>query len=125
MLAEPHPQGGRLYGVSDAGEFTTTSAQHLRATAARYPDDPGVSGLVGELLAGSEAFTRLWASHDVSTEPALGKTFQHPLVGPVTVNCDVLISPYLRGNVTSPASSGWPSSSCWWPRVLRPAARSK
>jgi hypothetical protein len=90
VLAEPHPQGGRLYGVSDAGAFTPTSAQHLRAAAARYPDDPGVSELVGEFLAGSAAFTRLWASHDVSIEPALCKTFQHPLVGLVTVNCDVL-----------------------------------
>ncbi|MFD5539876.1 hypothetical protein ACFWIJ_19190, partial [Streptomyces sp. NPDC127079] len=33
---------------------------------------------------------RLWESHDVSAEPALCKTFQHPVVGPVTVNCDAL-----------------------------------
>jgi hypothetical protein len=26
----------------------------------------------------------------VSAEPTLTKTFQHPLVGPVTVNCDAL-----------------------------------
>ncbi|SCG08953.1 hypothetical protein GA0115259_114083 [Streptomyces sp. MnatMP-M17] len=46
--------------------------------------------LVGELLAGSEEFSRLWASHDVCAEPTPRKTFQHPLVGLVTVNCDVL-----------------------------------
>ncbi|MER5227350.1 helix-turn-helix transcriptional regulator [Streptomyces flaveus] len=86
----PHPQGRRLYGVSDADAFARTSAQRLRATAARYPDDPEVTDLVAELLAGSEEFTRLWASHDVSAEPTLCKTFPHPLVGPVTVNCDVL-----------------------------------
>ncbi|MFE0316311.1 MmyB family transcriptional regulator, partial [Streptomyces albogriseolus] len=33
---------------------------------------------------------RLWDSHDVSADSALSKTFQHPVVGPVTVNCDVL-----------------------------------
>jgi transcriptional regulator with XRE-family HTH domain len=86
----PHPQGRRLYGVSDADEFARTSAQQLRATAARYPDDPEVAELVDELLSGSEEFARLWASHDVSAQPSLRKTFQHPLVGPVTVNCDVL-----------------------------------
>ncbi|MFD7894532.1 helix-turn-helix transcriptional regulator [Streptomyces sp. NPDC059743] len=87
----PHRPGRRrLYGVSDADEFARTSAQHLRATAARYPDDPEVTELVGELLAGSEEFSRLWASHDVCAEPTLRKTFQHPLVGLVTVNCDVL-----------------------------------
>lgn len=67
-----------------------SSAQHLRAVAARYPDDPEVSALVGELLAGSEEFTRLWAAHEVAAAPTLCKTFEHPLVGPVTVNCDVL-----------------------------------
>ena len=86
----PHPQGRRLYGVSDADAFARNATQRLRATAARYPDDPEVTGLVRELLAGSEEFTRLWASHDVSPEPTLCKTFQHPLVGPVTVNCDAL-----------------------------------
>ncbi|MCW2874362.1 MAG: DNA-binding protein [Streptomyces oryziradicis] len=86
----PRPQGRRLYGVSDGDAFARTSAQHLRAIAARYPDDPEVTELVGELIAGSEEFARLWASHNVSTEPTLCKTFQHPLVGPVTVNCDVL-----------------------------------
>jgi transcriptional regulator with XRE-family HTH domain len=86
----PHPQGRRLYGVSDADEFARSSARHLRATAARYPDDHEIAELVDELLSGSEEFARLWASHDVGSEPALRKTFQHPLVGPVTVNCDVL-----------------------------------
>ncbi|MFB7495388.1 helix-turn-helix transcriptional regulator [Streptomyces sp. NPDC056161] len=86
----PHPPGHRLYGVSDADGFARMSARHLRAAAGRYPDDPEVAELVGELLAGSAEFTRLWESHDVSEAPALIKTFQHPLVGPVTVNCDVL-----------------------------------
>ncbi|GAA2662736.1 helix-turn-helix transcriptional regulator [Streptomyces vastus] len=86
----PHPQGRRLYGVSDADAFARNSAQRLRAAAARYPDDPEMNELVGDLLSGSEEFTRLWASHDVRAEPTLCKTFQHPVVGPVTVNCDVL-----------------------------------
>ncbi|MEU5310493.1 helix-turn-helix domain-containing protein [Streptomyces sp. NPDC021562] len=82
--------GERLYGVSDVDAFARLSAQRLRAAAARYPDSPEVTGLVSELLAGSEEFRRLWESHDVSAEPALCKTFQHPVVGPVTVNCDAL-----------------------------------
>ncbi|MFE1314689.1 helix-turn-helix transcriptional regulator [Streptomyces sp. NPDC058755] len=86
----PSPHGRRLYGVSDADAFARASAQRLRAAAARYPDDPELTGLIEELLAGSEEFARLWASHDVSAEPTPCKTFQHPVVGPVTVNCDVL-----------------------------------
>ncbi|WP_326733185.1 helix-turn-helix transcriptional regulator [Streptomyces phaeochromogenes] len=106
----PHPQGRRLYGVSDADAFARNATQRLRATAARYPDDPEVTGLVAELLVGSEEFTRLWASHDVSAEPTLCKTFQHPLVGPVTVNCDALdITDRDQQVVIYTAASGSPS----------------
>ncbi|MFJ8825971.1 helix-turn-helix transcriptional regulator [Streptomyces sp. NPDC102467] len=86
----PHPGGRRLYGVSDADAFARNSARRLRATAARYPGSREVTRLVDELLAGSEQFARLWASHDVDATPTLRKTFDHPRVGPVTVNCDVL-----------------------------------
>jgi transcriptional regulator with XRE-family HTH domain len=86
----PHPEGRLLYGVSDGEEFAVSSVQHLRAASARYPDDPELTGLVAELLDGSEEFARLWAAHDVTARPTLCKTFDHPVVGPVTVNCDVL-----------------------------------
>ncbi|WP_035858610.1 helix-turn-helix transcriptional regulator [Cryptosporangium arvum] len=81
---------GRLYGVSDPAEFERSSTRQLRAVVARYPDDRGVRALVDELHAGSERFRALWASHDVASTPTLSKTFHHPLVGPVTVNCDAL-----------------------------------
>lgn len=86
----PHPPECRLYGVSDLEAFTRSAARDLRATAARYPEDPGVAGLVADLHAGSADFRRLWDSHDVSTVPTLVKTFRHTVVGPITVNCDVL-----------------------------------
>lgn len=78
------------YSLSDEEAFGRAAARHLRSTAARYPDDPEVRTLVDDLLAGSEEFARLWAVHDVRAEPALRKTVNHRLVGPVTVNCDVL-----------------------------------
>lgn len=86
----PHPHGQRLYGLSDVDAFAHTATLRLRATAARYPGDPELADLVAELLDRSEDFARLWNTHDVTTEPTLRKTFQHRLVGPVTVNCDVL-----------------------------------
>ncbi|MFF7332877.1 helix-turn-helix transcriptional regulator [Streptomyces sp. NPDC090306] len=90
VLLGPHRDGLRLYGVSDADAFARTAARRLRAAAARYPEDPGVRELVDGLLAGSDDFVRLWNSHDVCDEHTLRKTFAHPVVGPVTVNCDVL-----------------------------------
>lgn len=86
----PHLHGAGLYDVSDVSEFARHSVGRLRAAAARYPDDPEMAALIAELLAGSEEFARLWASHEVGGARTLCKTFRHPLVGPVTVNCDVL-----------------------------------
>ncbi|MFF7966842.1 helix-turn-helix transcriptional regulator [Streptomyces sp. NPDC007903] len=89
----PHRGGAPLYGVSDAAAFARDSAQRLRAASARYPDSPEVTGLVAELLAGSEEFARLWEAYEVSVLPTLAKTFHHPVVGPLTVNCDALHVP--------------------------------
>jgi hypothetical protein len=65
----------------------------LRATLARYPSDPAVTGLVDELYAGSPEFARLWERHDVQPAPMLTKTFRHPIVGEITVDCDSLTLP--------------------------------
>lgn len=82
--------GARLYGVSDAAEFRHSVVMQLRATLARYPSDPVVTGLVDELRDGSAEFARLWERHDVQAAPMLTKTFRHPVVGEITVDCDSL-----------------------------------
>ncbi|MCX5374674.1 helix-turn-helix transcriptional regulator [Streptomyces sp. NBC_00103] len=87
---EPWRDGTRLYSVSDADEFARTAAQHLRGAAGRYPGDLELTALIDELLTGSAEFAELWAAHEVTARPTLCKTFDHPLVGLVTVNCDVL-----------------------------------
>ncbi|GAA1442700.1 helix-turn-helix transcriptional regulator [Nocardiopsis tropica] len=80
----------RLHDPAEAEAFARAAAGHLRAAAARYPDDPEVAALVGDLLSGSAEFARLWADHDVRTGPGLRKTLRHPLLGALTLNCDVL-----------------------------------
>jgi len=79
-----------LYGISDAAEFRQHVVMELRATLARYPADPVVAGLVAELRDGSPEFARLWARHDVQAPQVLTKTFRHPVVGEITVDCDAL-----------------------------------
>ncbi|MEU1369185.1 helix-turn-helix transcriptional regulator [Streptomyces sp. NPDC005803] len=79
-----------LYGVSDAAEFRHHVVAGLRSTLARYPADPTVRELVDELCAASPEFARLWARHDVQAAPMLTKTFRHPAVGEITVDCDTL-----------------------------------
>ena len=83
--------GGRLYGISDDAEFRHSVVMQLRASLSRYPSDAAVSGLVEELRAGSSDFARLWDRHDVQAAPMLTKTFRHPAVGDITVDCDSLM----------------------------------
>jgi transcriptional regulator with XRE-family HTH domain len=79
-----------LYGISDEAEFQHSAVRQLRAALARYPTDPTVTGLVDELRAGSPEFARLWERHDVQAAPMLRKTFRHPAVGEITLDCDTL-----------------------------------
>jgi len=86
----PRPPRTPLYGVSDGAEFRHHVVARLRTTLARYPSDPIVTDLIEELRDGSPEFSRLWERHDVRGAPMLTKTFRHPAVGPITVDCDSL-----------------------------------
>jgi hypothetical protein len=48
---------------------------------------------VKELSTRSPDFARLWKSHNVSARRHLRKTFDHPVVGPLELNCDALLVP--------------------------------
>lgn len=65
----------------------------LRAAAARYADDVGVRDLVDDLRRGSPDFRRLWDAGHVAVRRASRKTFEHPAVGRLTLDCDVLLLP--------------------------------
>jgi transcriptional regulator with XRE-family HTH domain len=86
----PTRADGTLYGVSDVAEFRQHVVMELRSTVARYPLDPLITGLVDELRDGSAEFALLWERHDVQAAPMLTKTFRHPVVGDITVDCDSL-----------------------------------
>ncbi|NKY57553.1 helix-turn-helix transcriptional regulator [Nocardia flavorosea] len=60
---------------------TLDAVGHLRLAAGKYPDDPGLVSLIGELAMGSERFRRLWARADVRARTHGRKAFRHPLVG--------------------------------------------
>ncbi|MFI5658514.1 helix-turn-helix transcriptional regulator [Streptomyces sp. NPDC051684] len=89
FLGPRHPEEP-LYGISDAAEFRHHVVMELRSALARYPEDPAVTGLVAELRDGSTEFAQLWELRDVQAAPTLTKTFDHPVVGKVTVDCDAL-----------------------------------
>lgn len=57
----------------------------LRHDAGRYPDDPKLSALIGELSIHSEEFRTWWSRHDVQRRTTGTKGYHHPLVGELTV----------------------------------------
>ena len=74
----------------DALAFTAASVGDLRAAYARYPGDPGIEALVTELLGLSPTFARMWHSHDVVVRRGVRKRIEHPDVGPLEFECQVL-----------------------------------
>ncbi|MEV7805195.1 helix-turn-helix transcriptional regulator [Microbispora sp. NPDC088329] len=70
--------------------FETALVADLRATAGRYPADGRLRRLIAELYAGSRRFAELWDSGAVGHHEAGRKTIDHPHVGPLTLDCDVL-----------------------------------
>ncbi|SEB63105.1 helix-turn-helix transcriptional regulator [Streptomyces melanosporofaciens] len=74
----------------DRTEFQAALVADLRTAAARYPADQRLRRLVAELRANSERFAELWDSGTVGHHEASRKTIDHPRVGSLTLDCDVL-----------------------------------
>ncbi|WP_328504281.1 helix-turn-helix transcriptional regulator [Streptomyces sp. NBC_00457] len=70
--------------------FEIGMVAELRATAGRYPGDRQLRRLIAELRAGSERFAELWDAGVVGRLEASRKTIEHPQVGPLTLDCDLL-----------------------------------
>lgn len=62
----------------------------LRRASARYPEDDRLARLLRETLAGNAEFAQLWRAGAVGEHVEDRKTVEHPTVGEITVDCDVL-----------------------------------
>jgi len=70
--------------------FESGMVSELRATAARYPADRQLPLLISELRARSERFAELWDAGVVGRLAGSRKTIEHPQVGTLTLDCDLL-----------------------------------
>lgn len=82
------PQARGLYPHWD--EAANTTVAMLRTEAGRAPYDRDLSDLIGELCTRSETFRTRWASHNVRLHRTGTKLYQHPVVGPLTLEFDVM-----------------------------------
>ncbi|MEV4566376.1 helix-turn-helix transcriptional regulator [Nonomuraea sp. NPDC049419] len=74
----------------DAATTDAAVVSDLRRATGRFPRDPRLSRLIDDLRAGNERFAALWAKGTVAAHREDHKTVEHPSVGPIAVDCDVL-----------------------------------
>lgn len=78
-----HPAARELF--PDWDDHVRGCTARLRALAGIEPDAPDLTRLVGELLAQSSDFARLWERYDVRVHRPATKRFRHPEVGDLTL----------------------------------------
>ncbi|MEV0185909.1 helix-turn-helix domain-containing protein [Streptomyces sp. NPDC050625] len=78
-VRHPHPDEHKASLIAD-----------LRDTAARYPADRELTDMIGTLRRSSPEFARLWEGSTVAHHNSERKTVDHPHVGEVELDCDVL-----------------------------------
>jgi len=83
-LADQHEKLGREY-VAD-----------LRASYGLRHGDAAVRTLVAELSQTSAEFQQLWARDEVAVKRSTAKVLEHPQVGRLDLQCDVVLSPPSR-----------------------------
>ena len=87
-------QPGRVtHSPEQEAAFEASAVADLRSATARYPDDANLRRLVADLRAASGRFAALWEARGVGIHQADRKTIEHPDVGPVTLDCDVVTVP--------------------------------
>jgi transcriptional regulator with XRE-family HTH domain len=62
----------------------------LHAALIRLPEDPALAAVVRDLREASPRFAELWETTPARVRGAQRKTLDHPVVGRMTVDCDVL-----------------------------------
>jgi transcriptional regulator with XRE-family HTH domain len=84
-----HPVMRALY--TDWDTVAKTAVAQLRMEAARYPDDPRLTALVGELSVLDRQFAQWWAAHSVASLTTGTKTLNHQMAGELVLDWDTLV----------------------------------
>ena len=82
------PRARELYIDWEMSARSTVAALHRYA--GRYPDDPQLAELVGDLSVRDPDFRRWWADHDVFQHTHGYKRLRHPVVGELTLDYESL-----------------------------------
>lgn len=84
------PPSRVVRSAEETAQFEASLVAQLHLASGQYPADPCTASLIDDLLAGSERFRALWSERPVVPHFTDRKTYDHPEVGLVTVDCDAL-----------------------------------
>jgi transcriptional regulator with XRE-family HTH domain len=71
-------------------EVEAAVVSDLRRATGRFPGNPRLTRLIRSLSAGNRRFAELWSAGAVGAHREDHKVVQHPAVGPIEVDCDVM-----------------------------------
>ncbi len=74
----------------DWDSVAKTAVAQLRMEAAKYPDDPRLAALVGELSVQDPQFAQWWAARNVASLSTGTKVLVHPTAGELVLDWDTL-----------------------------------
>jgi hypothetical protein len=84
------PEGRVRHTPESRRALQANVVDDLRTAAGRYPADRRLRGLIAELRAQSPRFAELWEARAVGRHDVTQKTVDHPQVGTLTLDCDLL-----------------------------------
>lgn len=87
------PAQRAAYPPEEHDYYSRLHVADLRAAVGRRAGDPAATRLVERLLGLGEEFAALWELHEVSVRRASRMRVLHPLIGPVELDCQVLLAP--------------------------------
>ncbi len=88
------PAARDLHPPEDHAFLSRMYAAGLRGIAAMRGPESRAAELAELLLGRSEEFASLWADHEIGVEPDEVKRYDHPEVGRLDLNCQVLVDPH-------------------------------
>jgi hypothetical protein len=84
------PETRSIYPVEEHPTRSRSIVADVRAVYAKHGPRSRAAAVVDALLAESPEFARLWEAHEVATTHAQEKRMQHPEVGVMELQCQVL-----------------------------------
>jgi transcriptional regulator with XRE-family HTH domain len=87
------PGSRAVHTAAERAAFEEGLVASLRVAAGRYPADRSLGRLINELRAASPLFVELWPTAELPDprEQSRHKIIEHPEVGRITLDCDMLI----------------------------------